>query len=80
TNVYVNGKLFSTIDAAGGQTSYGYLFGGLLASISQVGDIDETVTTTFGYTANLLTQTTGPDQQPRYFVYDKLGNQTLSYS
>jgi fibro-slime domain-containing protein/RHS repeat-associated protein len=80
TNVYVNGQLMSTIDAAGGQTNYHYDIGGQLDSMTQVGDDNQSNSAVFGYTLGRLTQATGSDGQSHFFAYDKSGNQSLSYS
>jgi len=80
TNEYVDGLLKRTVDATGNITEFDYLFGQLIGT-RQIDDQGRSVSESyFGYDfAGRLTSSTDANNVTRRFVYDEVGNQTLSY-
>lgn len=80
-NDYVDGLLVRTVDATGNITEFDYLYGQLIGT-RQIDDQGRRVSESyFTYDfAGRLTSSTDTSNVTKYFVYDEVGNQTLSYS
>jgi YD repeat-containing protein len=77
---YTDGQLTTTIDAAGGETQFGYQADGQLGSITQVGEGGVQITTQLGYDElGRLTKIASP-QDNIFYEYNNLGQLKRNYT